>query len=303
MRLWDPATGQPVGDPLTGHTDAVTGVAFAPGRPTLLASASDDRTVRLWDPATGDPVGDPLTGHTGAVTAVAFGRRTGTLLATASDDRTVRLWDPATGAPGRRPADRPHRRGDGGGVRPLPTADPLLATASGDETVRLWDPATGAPGRRPADRPHRRGDRGGVRPAPTAPCCWPPPATTGRCGCGTRPPAHPVGDPLTGHTDAVTAVAFGPARRPTLLATASDDRTVRLWDPATGAPVGDPLTGHTGAVTAVAFDARTGPCCWPPPATTGRCGCGTRPPAQLLRRSTHHGGGLQPLERQMTWLP
>jgi WD40 repeat protein len=95
--LWDTATGQPHGQPLTGHTDTVRGVAFSPDG-TLLATTSDDQTVRLWDTATGQPHGQPLTGHTGPVYSVAFSPD-GTLLATASADRTARLWDTATGQP------------------------------------------------------------------------------------------------------------------------------------------------------------------------------------------------------------
>ncbi|MER5417254.1 WD40 repeat domain-containing protein [Streptomyces virginiae] len=47
VRLWDPATRQPVGEPLTGHTKEVFAVVFSPDG-TVLATASTDGTVQMW---------------------------------------------------------------------------------------------------------------------------------------------------------------------------------------------------------------------------------------------------------------
>ncbi len=64
----------------------------------------------------------------------------------------------------------------------------------------------------------------------------------------------PLATPLLGHTGAVYLTSFSPNGR--ILATASYDRTVRLWDvkdPARPKPLARPLTGHTSWVSSAVF--------------------------------------------------
>ena len=146
VRMWDLATGTPVGGPFTGHTGAVTAVAVAEleGRPVII-SASADQTVRVWDLATGTPVGGPFTGHTGAVTAVAVAELEGRpVIISASADQTVRVWDLATGTPVGGPFT-----GHTGAVTAVAAGGlegrPVVVSGSSDRSVRVWDLATGTP--------------------------------------------------------------------------------------------------------------------------------------------------------------
>ncbi|MGH3778646.1 MAG: caspase family protein [Pseudonocardiaceae bacterium] len=63
-----------------------------------------------------------------------------------------------------------------------------------------------------------------------------------------RSPRHT----LTGHTDRINAVAIAELDSLAVVITASADRTVRVWELATGTSMGDPFTGHTRWVNALA---------------------------------------------------
>ena len=119
VRVWDAAAGQPRGDPLTGHTGWVNAVAIGRiGDRDVIVSGSEDGTVRVWDAAAGQPRGDPLTGHTGWVRAVAIGRiGDRDVIVSGSVGRHGAGLGRRRGPAPRRPADRPHRVGAGGGDR------------------------------------------------------------------------------------------------------------------------------------------------------------------------------------------
>src|SRR5262249_20252510 len=101
-RLWDTATGRPLGPPLT-HRGDVLAAAFSPDGGTV-ATGGGARAARLWDVAAGTQVGVPLL-HVAEVTALAFSPDGRTILTLSSGERgggdqgSARFWDVATGKP------------------------------------------------------------------------------------------------------------------------------------------------------------------------------------------------------------
>ncbi|WP_244941610.1 WD40 repeat domain-containing protein [Thermopolyspora flexuosa] len=233
-------------DSLYGHEDGVNAVcAFTLDNQTLLATTSDDETIRIWDPRTGHQH-HTLKGHTDWVNAVcAFTLDNQTLLATTSDDETIRIWDPRTG-------HQHHTlKGHTDWVNAVCafTLDnqTLLATTSDDETIRIWDPRTG----------HQHHTLKGHTDWVNAVCAFTLDNQT-LLATTSDDETIRIWDPRTGHqhhtlkghTGSVNAVCAFTLDNQTLLATTSDDETIRIWDPRTGHQH-HTLKGHTGSVNAV----------------------------------------------------
>ncbi len=92
--LYDARTGKEL-DLLTGHTSSVISIAYSLDS-LMLATGSEDKTVRVWDAYTGVHK-YTLEEHTESVTSLAFSPD-GNLLVTGSEDGTIHIWDVRTGS-------------------------------------------------------------------------------------------------------------------------------------------------------------------------------------------------------------
>ncbi|MET8681899.1 TIR domain-containing protein [Streptomyces sp. NPDC004647] len=235
VRLWESATGRRFKE-LSGHNDRLVSGVFVPqGR--QLATSSSDGDVYLWDALTGEYQRE-INAETDHVWAEAFSGD-GEILATANDDDTVRLWYRSTGAHVTTLAE--HR----GRVRSIAFSSDgsRLVTGCDDRFVRLWDITES---RLVAELEGHTDRVYAVAYGPDdswlVSASWDGEAIVWRDG--------KLQHRLRGHSGRLWTAAVHPSRP--LLATAGDDRVVRLWDPLGGREVGR-LAGHTGRILAVVF--------------------------------------------------
>ncbi|MFC8383106.1 hypothetical protein [Nocardia sp. NPDC057272] len=214
IRVWDSATGEPIGPPVTGGKNSLRVAAVSPDGNRVAASYGDH--TGLWDARTGRRIGPSLGGRATQVLALAFSPD-GNRLASAGTEKTVKLWDARSGAAlGETVAAGDPRISRSEAIRSLSFSPDGHFIAAGGNTIGL----------------------GTLLGAGTPLRIWN--ADTGAA----------VGNPVTGNFGIVQSVAFSPDGG--RIVTGGSDKAVRLWDSKTGQPVGNPL-GLNAAVRYVAF--------------------------------------------------
>ncbi len=122
--------------PQTGHTKAITKVAFA-RNDTLVVSASFDNTVKIWDVESSFEL-RALTGHTAPVKALAV-TQDGLRVASGGNDKKVKIWDVASGRQTNEFEDQPSA------IESLAFSPDgkLLAVGGTNSNIKILDSVTG----------------------------------------------------------------------------------------------------------------------------------------------------------------
>lgn len=239
-QVWDAEKGQPIG-PALAHDGGVYYASFSPDA-KFVATASGDKTAKIWGMG-GTNAAPQVLKHDDWVNQVKF-TPDGRFAVTCSSDGTAKVWEVPTG----KQIGQTIRHAAAINMISISPNVRMLATASADRTARLWDLKTGAPLSEPMEL---GGEVKWVSFSPDG--LWVTVGGADAAGKGitrvwTAVERRPLSLALN-HDTPILQAMFNRAGDRVL--TVADDRTVRVWDVATGQLVGNPMKHDYRITTAI----------------------------------------------------
>ncbi len=234
-RVWEAATGEPSGQPLSHHDRVLSAELSSDSERALTLTA--DGTAQLWTQLSAVPVAAKLEPG-GRFTLAAFSPN-GRQLVTATDGAEALLWESSS----RRLRFTLRHRARILCVGFNPDGRSLV-TGSADQTAQIWDTETGQP-----ITPALAHESGVTQLAfsPDGRRL----ATAGGSGAWIWSARSGEPAPFTLRHDAtITSISFAPDGK--RLLTSGDDQVARVWDALNGQPLA-PVLRHPGAVRQAVF--------------------------------------------------
>ena len=245
-QVWEATTGKPIGTSIPQHEGRNLPIRFSPdGRWVVIAT--EERTIQVQEVTTGRAVSEPIQ-HKGRVVSAEFSPNSRWVVSVSEEPGdgevgTAQVWEAASGKPVSKPIKHQryvysaHFSPDGR----------WIVTASGDHSAhrqggqaQVWDAETGKLISEPMIQDTV------VRSAEFSP--------DGRCVLTTSLGTAQVWESVTAKRVGITlactgnAAHFSPDGR--WVVTASDDKTVQVWEVATGKALGEPMQHKESVVSA-----------------------------------------------------
>lgn len=260
--------------PHEGHGECIYTIQYSPN---FLVSGSRDRTVRIWNMKTRRLVGEPLKGHNGSVLCLQFDESPEEdILITGSSDSSVIIWRFSTGKI-LKTIEKAHQES----VLNLKFSKKWLVTCSKDKFIKVWNreyldtthkdypwhsKCLFGNGIEARQHPHHPSNIGQTQsawtiqdPSSASGFGLQNPYSSGSVGTNrassSRPqsiPAYHTVQTLIGHGAAVNAIQL----HGDLIASASGDRLIKLWNLRTGL-CEKTFMGHSKGIACIQYDGRT----------------------------------------------